>query len=543
MTGERAALIDAVRNRSVFGASSKRTKQYAQEMGSYGDDNMMSASGDNRHTPHGTTSDRAGRRHRHLEDVGFGSLASYFFCLVIAGFIRSEGIATDMANDSFLILLLTFMGATCLSLLFLAIIGPYILRHDNQKLLALLSALLLMCGPLFCVVEHVSGIFFLPLGFFLFSLSGCGYALCILIWGRILSIKEPGKSSLQVATDICASIIVVVLVSALPKAVSFLIIAGFGLTAGLIGFRRAVSAKSGIDSDEQIVVSDTRTAIPLASCFAGGILWMAYGISLVLLWGVYVLSETLNIAMIAVLVLAAIACIAIVRLHRRPGINLSRIYWATVPLIVVGLAIYVSGEQQLQCLAVVLVVLSMITSYLHLMSHFAALANRPDILSDQLFCWGWLAPFAGIFIGIFAGIGFQLVENPILSLVLPVITGVLVLTLIITMHSIDKATVKRRNREATMEQTAEQVTVDHESHIDDVLSEIGLSTREREVASLILQGRSQAVIANQLFVAISTVNTHVKHIYRKAGVRSKQEFIDLIQQKLQVHDQRTAERG
>ena len=70
--------------------------------------------------------------------------------------------------------------------------------------------------------------------------------------------------------------------------------------------------------------------------------------------------------------------------------------------------------------------------------------------------------------------------------------------------------------------------------MDEVFSAIGLSLREKDVAMLLLQGRSQAVIASQLFVATSTVNTHVKHIYQKAGVSSKQEFIDVCERKLEA---------
>ena len=67
----------------------------------------------------------------------------------------------------------------------------------------------------------------------------------------------------------------------------------------------------------------------------------------------------------------------------------------------------------------------------------------------------------------------------------------------------------------------------------DSTSDVTLSLREKDVAALLLQGHSQAAIAGQLFVAASTVNTHVKHIYRKACVNSKQEFIDLCQKKLE----------
>lgn len=55
----------------------------------------------------------------------------------------------------------------------------------------------------------------------------------------------------------------------------------------------------------------------------------------------------------------------------------------------------------------------------------------------------------------------------------------------------------------------------------------GLSNREHEVLLFLLEGRSHPYIRDTLFISKSTVDTHVRHIYRKVGVKSKQELIDL----------------
>ncbi len=56
----------------------------------------------------------------------------------------------------------------------------------------------------------------------------------------------------------------------------------------------------------------------------------------------------------------------------------------------------------------------------------------------------------------------------------------------------------------------------------------GLTQREREILELLVKGRSQPWIAENLSIAESTVNTHVRHIYRKSGVNSKQELLDRL---------------
>lgn len=57
----------------------------------------------------------------------------------------------------------------------------------------------------------------------------------------------------------------------------------------------------------------------------------------------------------------------------------------------------------------------------------------------------------------------------------------------------------------------------------------GLSAREQEVMELIAQGRDTAAIQERLALSASTVQTHRAHIYRKLGIHSKQELIDVIE--------------
>lgn len=58
----------------------------------------------------------------------------------------------------------------------------------------------------------------------------------------------------------------------------------------------------------------------------------------------------------------------------------------------------------------------------------------------------------------------------------------------------------------------------------------GLTPRETEVFCLVLRGRSRSHIAKELVVTEETVKSHIKSIYQKAGVHTKQDLIDRVEE-------------
>ena len=75
---------------------------------------------------------------------------------------------------------------------------------------------------------------------------------------------------------------------------------------------------------------------------------------------------------------------------------------------------------------------------------------------------------------------------------------------------------------------ANQPTI--ESAYERIADDFGLSPREREILPLLVRGRTIARIQEELFISASTVNTHIRHIYTKCKVDSKQSLLDLIEE-------------
>lgn len=58
---------------------------------------------------------------------------------------------------------------------------------------------------------------------------------------------------------------------------------------------------------------------------------------------------------------------------------------------------------------------------------------------------------------------------------------------------------------------------------------VDLSRQERNIQGLILQGKSNKEIANELFISLSTVKTHITNIYSKLHVSSREELLQKLQ--------------
>ena len=74
--------------------------------------------------------------------------------------------------------------------------------------------------------------------------------------------------------------------------------------------------------------------------------------------------------------------------------------------------------------------------------------------------------------------------------------------------------------------SANQEGIGQEERLAAWFDRIGLTARERDIASLLAAGRTQPWIADCLSISENTVGTHVRHIYQKADVHNRQEFID-----------------
>ena len=85
--------------------------------------------------------------------------------------------------------------------------------------------------------------------------------------------------------------------------------------------------------------------------------------------------------------------------------------------------------------------------------------------------------------------------------------------------------------EAEASRKPDVIFIDTVSHRAKRLAQqIGLSARELEVLEEFARGRSAASIAEKLFISPNTVKTHLRRIYEKAGIHSRRELLDMMEE-------------
>ncbi len=67
-----------------------------------------------------------------------------------------------------------------------------------------------------------------------------------------------------------------------------------------------------------------------------------------------------------------------------------------------------------------------------------------------------------------------------------------------------------------------------EAAMDKFFDKYDISQREKEIIHLLLKGRSNKEIENELFIAMGTVKNHIYSIYQKIGVRNRAQLITLF---------------
>ena len=143
------------------------------------------------------------------------------------------------------------------------------------------------------------------------------------------------------------------------------------------------------------------------------------------------------------------------------------------------------------------------------------------------------APTIGNFAGIFVGWGVGVLLRSTLGSEefgtgFAVFSIVAVIALVILLVS----DLIRAEQDEVAEPHADAFLNKWSAACDEIAQACELTNQEKKIYVMLARGRNQRYIASELVISPHTVKTHTYHIYRKIGVHSQQELIDMVEVKM-----------
>ena len=264
------------------------------------------------------------------------------------------------------------------------------------------------------------------------------------------------------------------------------------------------------------------------------VLWFSFGVMWVLAVsrifgdGRLLVSFSLSVSAIVVIVSLVVACLTY--MLKLPTV---KTFWIFAPLTIAGVSVVAVVDSNAQVFAFAMVFAARSVAEMQLITHFAAICRRRGYCSTMLFGCGFAVLSAGEALGLLVGLLIAPLESAGLTMFLLVCANVIVIVVILSIMRVNATFQKAELEALAMRQVRSNAPEKHgagattEQVVSAWAQLYSLSAREGEVAVLLLSGRNVPAIAEMLSISQSTVQTHVKHIYEKTDVHTRQELIDL----------------
>ena len=224
-------------------------------------------------------------------------------------------------------------------------------------------------------------------------------------------------------------------------------------------------------------------------------------------------------------VVAVLLMVYMTRFSR--SLNLGTLYRWVLPLIALAFALLFLPSDGCTLAACLLVFAC--SSLLNLLTfvYFAELAKRTGALPHRVFGLGRFFLEAGFLVGILlapAASGIAAGAGSYQGVLAFVLAG-LVALMMVSIGTQDKLAFALDGRLEGGRTSLEDVLGEKCRAVAD---RHGLTNREREILPYLAQGYSLPYIRNELYIAQSTIDTHVRHIYQKLGIHSREELITKV---------------
>ncbi|WP_180326614.1 helix-turn-helix transcriptional regulator [Raoultibacter phocaeensis] len=218
----------------------------------------------------------------------------------------------------------------------------------------------------------------------------------------------------------------------------------------------------------------------------------------------------------------SLVILGIARLYRHP-IDFTLVFRLMLPIIVVCIFLVFFIEADQQPYEVAFIGFSWTFFIVFAWELWRIAASRTALSPLAVFSFG----SAFLSVSTLIGSGIQLIAGVAGASSLVVVAVICIVSVLVSSFLLNDQKVREivQGKSAFLDRDDESAC---RLCVDKASATIKLTEREQEIALRVLQGKDNALVASELFITTATLYTHLRNIYKKADVHSKQEFIAFL---------------
>jgi DNA-binding CsgD family transcriptional regulator len=372
---------------------------------------------------------------------------------------------------------------------------------------------------------------------------GAGFAGQLSIWSALYATQAMRRRVAATAASAIVASFVIIVLSFLGIVVSYILITLFIVAATLILTVRTLKLMplSDFPASTRDTVSRNRlyavwwkdnNKLQFSAFFFGAL----YAVSLELQSSTSAidLPQGLLTATCLLIIVASISYFTVRHLRTEDA---NAAYQPSLMIIALGLAAIPLVNEIWIILPISLAAAGVLAFFVHYWNVIGNISQRHKIEPLKNAAAGFLSPFVGMLFAFVVITVMPSIQVEMSDVLVPFSLIGLLLLICVSLFSVQaKLHANEPQGDESSSKCVVSVVSDAKEHSEDfssahrtLLTKAGITPREIEVLCLVLKGRSVPYICDELFIAQSTVQTHVKHIYEKFNVGNKQQLIDLFE--------------
>lgn len=230
-------------------------------------------------------------------------------------------------------------------------------------------------------------------------------------------------------------------------------------------------------------------------------------------------SETLVTGLLVSIAIALLAW------RRTDGINFTMVYRMLTPIMILAIILVLSLQDGYQHYEAIAIGISWAYFRIFSWSLWCLIAHRSREDGAFVFAAGQIIlTLCSTIAQLLCTFALPLINAPVL-----IIPGIIALTVVNSALIMSEGDIRRfLEKQRKAREVLGKSEVSYEACVQELALKTGLSNREQEIALLVMEGQNNASICEKLVITESTLRTHLRNIYSKTEVHSRQELINLL---------------